>query len=107
MGEHANERVQRAAIAMRRAYVEAFFAEFGQPDTLSGDEIAEALASLGAIFAGELLQISARFFPATPIRDGAISLLDAMLEHNAEALARMKGEDDKLAFLQDMKEATS
>src|SRR5690348_803429 len=75
--EHTEERMQRCAKAMR----DAFFREFGHPDTLTEAERSECVRTLMALHCGEFVEAIARFkSPAMPLRDACVVCLDLMME---------------------------
>jgi hypothetical protein len=96
MSDHSDERLQRTAHAMKQA----FFAEFGHPDTLSEGELGECMASLVSIHVGALIECAARFRgPDQAVRDICIDFIDRMLEVNADVVAEMMDDRSPLAFL--------
>lgn len=94
--DYTDERMRDVAFKMRQV----FFAEFGHPSQMTDQDQMDAIRSLVAIHAGELLEVAARFRkPSMSIRETAIAFMDSMLEHNAEEIAKLMGDTDKHAYL--------
>lgn len=95
-GSVINVQLTKVAAAWRAA----FFAEFGEPENLSPAEINDMLSGFLVLTAGELIEAAARFKrDDMSIREFVMQLVDGMIAENIDVILKLKGLDDKVAYL--------